>query len=390
MKRTFERQHLLPLIGLTCATFIFNTSEFIPIGLLTDIAADFAITEAEAGMVISVYAWMVMLLSLPLMIAVSKAGLRKLMLAVIFTFVFFQGMTSISTSFGMLMAARIGVACAHSIFWSIVSPLAVKIVPDDKKALALSIIVTGSSLAMILGMPIGRIVGLALGWRYTFLCIGIFSLLTFVFLFFTLPKTDGFGGFSYKELPVLFKNKLLTGLYISALVVPTAHFVGYSYIEPFMKQIAGIGDDSITLILMFFGIAGIIGSVAFSKYFERLNGRFISATIGGIAACLLLLQASSLAIVSIIALCVFWGISNTAFNVAMQAEIIKYSPQNGTSVSMAIFSGIYNLGIGSGTYLGGAVCTHASIAYIGYAGGIIALAAMIYWISRISPLLDKK
>ena len=134
----------MPLIGLTCATFVFNTSEFIPIALLTDIAADFHTTEAHAGMLISVYAWMVMLLSLPLMLAVSKINLRKLLLWVVAAFVLFQVLSSLSQTYYMLMFSRIGVACTHAIFWSIVSPLAVSLVPDSKRPLALSMIVTGT------------------------------------------------------------------------------------------------------------------------------------------------------------------------------------------------------------------------------------------------------
>lgn len=147
-----------PLIGLTCAAFIFNTSEFIPIGLLSDIAKDFKITEAHAGLLISVYAWIVTLLSLPLMLLVSKIELRKLLLFTLVLFVGFQVFSSVSANYGALMASRIGVACTHSVFWSIVSPLAVRIVPDKNRPLALSMIVTGTSVAMILGLPLGRII----------------------------------------------------------------------------------------------------------------------------------------------------------------------------------------------------------------------------------------
>ncbi|MBD5206385.1 MAG: MFS transporter, partial [Bacteroidales bacterium] len=98
-------KNLLPLLGLTCAAFIFNTSEFIPIGLLSDIADDFSTTEAHAGMLISVYAWIVMLLSLPLMLLVSKIELRKLMLCTIVMFMVCQLLSSFSTTYSMLMAS---------------------------------------------------------------------------------------------------------------------------------------------------------------------------------------------------------------------------------------------------------------------------------------------
>ena len=120
---------ILSLLSLTFAAFIFNTSEFIPIGLLTDIRNDFGLTEQSVGMLISIYAWAVMLLSLPLMLMVSKLEMKRLMLGLLAFFTIFQVTSFLSTSFTMLVLSRVGVACTHAIFWSIVSPMAVRIVP---------------------------------------------------------------------------------------------------------------------------------------------------------------------------------------------------------------------------------------------------------------------
>ena len=107
----------MPVIVLMCCTFVFNTSEFIPIGLLSDIAADFGITEARAGLLITVYA------------AVARMECRRLMLGVLGLFIASHVLSGLSSSYAMLMASRIGVACAHAVFWSIVSPLAVRVAP---------------------------------------------------------------------------------------------------------------------------------------------------------------------------------------------------------------------------------------------------------------------
>ena len=116
----------LPVIGLTFSAFIFNTSEFIPIGLLSDIAADFSITESHAGLMITVYAWVVALASLPLMLVFAKTESKKLMLSITALFVVSHVLSGLASDFYMLMLSRMGVACAHAIFWSIVTPLAVK------------------------------------------------------------------------------------------------------------------------------------------------------------------------------------------------------------------------------------------------------------------------
>ena len=269
----------LALIGLTCAAFIFNTSEFIPIGLLTDIATAFSTTESRVGMIISVYAFVVMLLSLPLMIVVSRFEMKKLLVSVIFVFMVFQLLSAASSSYNMLMMSRIGVACAHSIFWSIVSPLAVRIVPEKYRALALSMIVTGTSVAMIFGLPIGRIIGLYIGWRMTFFCIGVFAFALMVYLLLMLPKVPSRGTFSLRKLPILFKRPLLVGIFILAFAIATSYYTGYSYIEPFLKQVACLQDSWITATLVIFGAMGILGSIAFSKFYNKNPYRFFGVVL---------------------------------------------------------------------------------------------------------------
>lgn len=387
MNSTMTAKHWFVLIGLTCATFIFNTSEFIPIGLLTDIATEFGMTEARAGMLISVYAWMVMLLSLPLMLLVSKIELRKLLLFTTFFFMCFQVMSSVSSTYGMLMASRIGVACTHAIFWSIVSPVAVSVVPDKCRPLALSMVVTGTSVAMILGLPLGRFIGLQIGWRMTFLCIASFALFTFVYLLLTLPKVPSHGGFSVRQLPSLLRNRTLISIYVLTFLFATSYYTGYSYIEPFLLQVGKMSENGITATLMIFGAAGILGSVAFSKLYPLNPTRFITAALLGMLVCLGLLYPSTTAIPLIITLCACWGMAATAYNVSFQNEIINHTTDDATPVAMSISSGIFNLGIATGTLIGGNVCTHTTIAYIGFAGAAVALMTVLFWLLSLRPLL---
>lgn len=371
-------------MGLTCAAFIFNTSEFIPIGLLSDIALDFNITEAHAGMLISVYAWMVMLLSLPLMMLVSRMEMRKLVLATLSVFIACQVLSSLSAGYAMLMFSRIGVACAHAVFWSIVSPMAVRIVEDKYRPVALSMIVTGTSIATIVGLPLGRIIGLHIGWRMTFLCVGCFAFAVSLYLMFVLPKIPSRGKVGVRQLPKVLGVPMLPKLFLLSLLVAAAYYTSYSYIEPFLKQVAGITDSWITTILMLFGGAGIIGSLSFSKYYNRSPLRFLSIVILCIAVCLLVLLPSAYHLCLVVIVCLLWGAAVTAFNVALQDEIINYAPPAATSVAMSVFSGIFNFGIGIGTFFGGFVCTHFSMEYIGLAGGVLALLAFTYWKVRVS------
>ena len=188
MKSRLTRKEMLPLVGMTVSAFIFNTSEFMPIGLLTDIAKSFSISESKAGMLITVYSWIVMLLSLPLILLVSKIDFRKLFMGTIALFGICQIMSVIAPTYGVLMASRIGVACTHAIFWSIASPVAIRLVNEEHRSFALSMVVTGTSIATIAGLPLGRLVGQYMGWRVTFLIVGIIAFAVLVYMAFVFPK----------------------------------------------------------------------------------------------------------------------------------------------------------------------------------------------------------
>lgn len=385
-KSNFRRW--LPVISLTFSTFIFNTSEFIPIGLLSDIASDFAITESKAGMLITVYAWIVALASLPLMLAFSKTENKKLMLSIVALFIVSHVLSGISTSYYMLMLSRAGVACAHAIFWSIVTPLAVRVAPEGRRSTALSLIVTGSSVAMIVGLPLGRAVGLLVGWRATFLLIAALSAVIFIILAASLPNTPSDNDISIKSLPALLKTPGLGGIYLLTVIIITGHYTSYSYIEPFLAQTAGMSNTLITIVLSIFGIVGIIGSYFFAKYFDRHQFTFIRFAVVGISIFTLLLLPAAFNTATVILICVLWGLAINSFNLSFQSEILQVAP-HGTAIAMSIYSGIYNVGIGAGALVGGNVCSYMGISNIGFVGGAIGLAASAYCILRLIPILRK-
>ena len=385
MEKKKSASKWLPLIGLACSAFVFNTSEFMPIGLLSDIASDLHISNARAGMLITVYAWVVAFMSLPLMIMASRLELKRLLLGIVALFVVSHVGSALSTGYYTLMLSRIGVACAHAIFWSIVSPMAVRTVSPDKRALALSVVATGSSVAMVVGLPLGRVIGIYVGWRITFLCIAVITALLFVYLAAVLPRLESRGSFSPRRVPQLLRHPVLPGIFVMSVLFATAHYTGYSYIEPFLGRVAGMSPDTVTLTLIIFGASGLLGSIAFSKYYMRNRYRFIAIVTAGPALVLLLLQVSAACFWAVLAACVVWGSMSTAFNVAFQDSTMRYAPAEATSVAMSIFSGIFNLGIGAGAFIGAAVVTHVSLSAVGYVGGAIGAVAVCYCLWRLFP-----
>ena len=376
----------LPVISLTLSTFIFNTSEFIPIGLLTSIADDFAITESKAGLLITIYAWVVALASLPLMMAFAKTENKKLMLSLVALFTASHILSGFSNSYVMLMISRIGVACSHAVFWSIVTPLAVHVAPEGHRSTALSMIITGSSIAMIVGLPLGRAVGLMVGWRVTFLLIAILSAIVLCLLAAFLPKVPSDNNISLKTLPTLVSTPALLCIFVMTALTITGHFTAYSYIEPFLGQAAGFTNGEITMVLSAFGVIGIIVSVLFSKYYDRHQFAFLRVAVLGICICTLLLGISSGNSFIMVCTCLLWGLSINCFNISLQSCIIDYSPF-GTAIAMSIYSGIYNVGIGAGALVGGIVCSHIGIPFVGYVGGAVSLISAMFFLLTVTSVL---
>ncbi len=367
----------LRVVTLAIAAFIFNTTEFVPVGLLSDIASSFGMETAQVGIMLTIYAWVVAMMSLPFMLLTSQVERRKLLIGLFVLFIASHVLSFLAWNFTVLVISRIGIAFAHAIFWSITASLAIRLAPAGKRAQALSLLATGTALAMVLGLPIGRIVGQYFGWRTTFFVIGMGALITLLCLIKLLPALPSEHSGSLKSLPVLFRRPALMSIYLLTVVVVTAHYTAYSYIEPFVQTIAGFSANFATVLLLILGGAGIIGSLLFGRLGNRHASLLVSSAIGLLLVCLLLLLPASGSESTLAVLSIFWGVAIMIIGLGMQVKVLALAP-DATDVAMSLFSGIFNIGIGAGALVGNQISLHLSMSAIGYLGAIPALMALIW------------
>ena len=364
------------VITLAFAAFIFNTTEFIPVALLSDIGQSFNMPATDVGIMITIYAWVVALISLPMMLMTKNIERRFLLIALFVVFIACHMLSYFAWNFNMLIASRIGIAFSHALFWSITASLAVRIAPKGKEFQALGLLATGTALAMVLGIPFGRMIGEAYGWRNTFALIAIGAALVCLTLAKMLPKLPSINSGSFKSIGILFKRPSLMLVFALTIIMISAQFTAYSYIEPFTLNIAHFSSTQTTTLLLIYGAAGFLGSYLFGKFGAHYPKVAIPLSSLCLAISMLLLLPLAQDLISLNMLSLLWGMGIIGLSLALQAKTLNLA-SDATDVAMAIYSGLYNVGIGGGALLGGWVTTHYGLSHIGFVGGLVAVFGMV-------------
>ena len=373
MTSTFKQW--VSVCALAVGAFIFNTTEYIPIALLSDIGQSFDKPATEVGMMITVYAWIVALLSLPLMLMTKNIERRKLLLMLFALFALFHALSFFSWNFNILLLSRIGIALTHAVFWSITASLAVRLAPAGKTNQALGLLSTGSVLAMVLGIPLGRVVGQYFGWQLSFLLIGVCAAGVMLVLAKNLPALPSQNTGSLSSLPSLFKRRNLMLLYAMTVLIITAHFTAYSYIEPFVLQVGGFKAEQVTIVLSLYGLAGFAASYLFGKWFAKSQRLFMLGAVAVILLSALLLLPLASFPYAVYALVFIWGVAIVIVSLGMVSKVLAFA-SDATDVANSIYSGLYNVGIGGGALLGHYVTVWFGLSNIGIAGALLAAAGL--------------
>ena len=373
MTSTFKQW--VSVCALAVGAFIFNTTEYIPIALLSDIGQSFGKAATEVGMMITVYAWIVALLSLPLMLMTKNIERRKLLLMLFALFALFHALSFFSWNFNILLVSRIGIALTHAVFWSITASLAVRLAPAGKTNQALGLLSTGTVLAMVLGIPLGRVVGQYFGWQLSFLLIGGCAAGVMLVLAKNLPALPSQNTGSLSSLPSLFKRRNLMLLYAMTVLIITAHFTAYSYIEPFVLQVGGFKAEQVTIVLSLYGLAGFAASYLFGKWFAKSQRLFMLGAVAVILLSALLLLPFASFPYAVYALVFIWGVAIVIVSLGMVSKVLAFA-SDATDVANSIYSGLYNVGIGGGALLGHYVTVWFGLSNIGIAGALLAAAGL--------------
>ncbi|MCM3728406.1 MFS transporter [Neobacillus cucumis] len=376
MKNTWKI-YLLALI-----TFMVSTSEYVIAGILDKIADSNNVSVSAAGQLITVFAIANAVGSPLVVMATTKLNQRMLLMFSLVLMVLGSIMTITIPGFGFLVISRIILALGSGVFAIAAKTAAAKLAPPEKQAGAIGTVILGFSAAIIIGVPIGRLVALVYDWKLIFVGIGVLSLLAIFVIMRMIPATNNGAAVPLgKQLSYLKNPKILMGIG-ATFFWQLGYGLMYSYITPFLLTVTSMNGREISGALFAFGIATLIGSKFGGFMTDRIgNPRTL---VGGLVVhCLALVLLSTIASSSFVAipLLMLWSFSAWSSGPGMQYNLVWLAPE-ATGIMLSLYGSIIQLGIATAAGIGGIAVKSTSVQAVSWIGAAsVAIAAIIAAVS---------
>ncbi|MBU3118911.1 MFS transporter [Acinetobacter soli] len=343
----------IALIVLSLSSFAIVTTELAPIGLLSALAHDLNQSEAITGLIVTGYGWVAAISALCSIVLLIRFPRKMVLMIMLLILAISNIIVAYSSSFNMIFSARIIGAIAHGSFWALIGAVAYSLVPKHKLGLATSIIFSGVSVASILGVPLASYLTQLSSWRLAFEFLGLLSFIVCILILLFVPKIPDQAPLASGFFKKVLQHSTLNRLFILTALIISSHFAAFTFIEPFLSQIAQLESGQITLLLLVFGLAGLIGNILAGKLIDRhlhtiilISLVFISGSV--FAFGYLGYQVTlSIAIVFL----ALWGVSIASIFVGLQTWVLKQADDLASAAS-AIYVAVFNASIGLGALIG--------------------------------------
>ena len=347
------------LWALTISAFGIGTTEFVIVGLLPTVANDLNTSISSAGLLVSLYAVGVAIGAPVLTALTSQIARKRLLIAIMLLFIIGNGLAAIAPSFILLILARILTGFAHGVFFSIGSTIAASLVPEDKRASAISIMFAGLTVAIVTGVPLGTYIGQNFGWRATFIGVAILGIIGAVASYFLVPASIK----TSKPLRIVDQLKVLKNRSILLVLAITAlgyggTFVTFTYLAPLLEEVTGFSANMTSILLLVYGIAIALGNVIGGKVSNKKPGKALMVMFALQAIVLFILYFTASSQIWSVVTLFFMGILAFSNVPALQLYVVKMSEKYlpGTEdVSSALNIAAFNVGIAIGAYVGGLI-----------------------------------
>ncbi|WP_223883871.1 MFS transporter [Pseudarthrobacter sp. BIM B-2242] len=370
------------LIALALGGFGIGLTEFVIMGLLPEVAADFQVSEATAGWLISGYALAVVVGALLLTAAVTRFERKPVLAVLLVLFIAGNLISAIAPDYGMMMIGRIIAALAHGAFFGIGAVVAADMVAPTKKAGAIAIMFTGLTAANVLGVPFGTMLGQAAGWRSTFWAITVIGVIALLGILALVPKTghgDTVPGSLRTELRAFRSGQVWLSILVTILGYG-GMFGAFTYIAFTLTEVSGFAASTVPWLLIVFGVGLFIGNTIGGKAADRNVDRTLVVVLSVLVVVLVGFALAAGNQVLTVASIVLMGGFGFATVPGLQMRVMKYAAGAPTLASGANI-GAFNVGNALGAWLGGVTITaglgYTSPIWAGAGITLLGLAVMI-------------
>ncbi|SMF65023.1 MFS transporter, DHA1 family, putative efflux transporter [Paenibacillus uliginis N3/975] len=361
---------------LAIAAFVVGMVELIVGGILNLIAEDLQISISSAGQFITIFS-IAFAISGPILINVTaKMERKKLYLYMMTAFMISNLIVAFTSSYAAIIAARALSAMSGSVIIVLSVSMAASLVPESHKGRAIGIIYMGISGSLVLGVPLGMVIGNAYGWRAPFLVIAILSLLSMAGIALFTKRTAPNPVVPLREQLALLKNSKIVSAQLIVLLMLTGHLTLYGYLQPYVQSTFNVSPGMMSVVYFLFGIAAVTGGGFGGWIADRFGTK---RSILAIVACfsvsmfMVMLTAQISFWVFLIAMMI-WSALSWAISPAQQTYLLQLAPDN-AETQLSLNSSMLHLGIASGSIIGSTVIEKSSVANNPWVGGIIAAVA---------------
>lgn len=369
----------LALYALTVGAFGIGVTEFVIMGLLLEVSADFGVTIAAAGLLISGYALGVVVGAPALTVATARLPRKTVLIASMAIFVAGNTACALAPGYDFLMAARVLTAFAHGTFFGVGSVVATSLVATDRKASAIAVMFTGLTVATILGVPLGTFIGQHLGWRATFWAVAGIGLVALAIIATLVPRDDSPVEASdwRADLAAILKLPVLLGLATTVLGYAGV-FAVFTYIAPMLTRISGFSEAAVSPILLVFGGGLVAGNLLGGKLADRWLVPTVFATLVALAAVLMLMAPGLASPIAAVVLVGLLGATAFATVAPLQMWVLSKTEGAGQSLASSFNIAAFNLGNAIGAWAGGQVIDHGpGLAAVPLMAALFPLAAIL-------------
>jgi predicted MFS family arabinose efflux permease len=378
--KTFSRTKLL---CLALGAFAIGTESYVVAGVLPTIASDLGVTVPLAGQLITAFALTYALSSPLIAVATGTIERRRLLLASLTAFGGFNLLAALSHSYALLLTARIGLGLSAGTFMPAASAYAVAATSADQRGRALSIIYGGLTVALVIGAPLGVLLGAHLGWRFIFVGVAALTGIALTGLAFTLQKMKPSATVTFAErIAIARRPDVLATLLVTVITLGGVYTI-YCYLTPFLERAAHLGGDTIALVLFLFGLGSTAGNFLSGRASDRIGPRRVLRRVfGGLIAIFALLSVVGTFVSPdaarwlLIPLIMLWGFVGFSFPSAQQAHIVTLAPKLAPITLSLNASAIY-LGASLGAVIGSFVVAHGALLAVGWVGAACEVTALL-------------